>query len=315
MSTEGRADFTAGFESDDVGTAQGAADVLLLDNELIEPGAAHAVEPMGFIGKADPFIRIAPAQGRSPRTVTSASGERQFEIAKPAARDEGHVPVQVSEVMSDSWQSHHPIRTFELEVELEDARSQAAAARLSEERSKVALYRAVSSAYDFSLLAAAAPDDFAAVLAKGGIIPQQRAPMVAVVKLVFGGGYDKTRLSEYAAALELAHRRSLPKGGLLDFLLTEPGGLKGVVALERALRKGAPMLQRHERTSPRAAIVRALRAMPTRTLDDFVATDDEFTLMLVRRMSDGALVCVDQVPRNVAFLEKAASEILAQAKT
>lgn len=319
MDSESKAGFSSIPASAGAETLGDARDVLLLDTELIEPGAASAPsglsQPSQAIpahAKSDPFIRIAPVQGRATRLAAATADKPRFQPAPVAtrAREAEEAPVGMPEVVTGSWHSTISLRAFELEAQLEDALSLAAAARLSEERSNIALYRAISSAYDFSLVAASAPDEFAGVLSKAGIIPQQRAPMTAVVKLVFGPGYDKTRLSEYAAALELAHRRNLPKGGLLDCLLGEPGGLKGVVALERSLRKGKSTEPVHDRTSPRTSIVRALRAMPTRSLGDFAATGDEFALVLVRRMPDGSLACVDLVPRNIALLEKAANEVI-----
>ena len=54
--------------------------------------------------------------------------------------------------------------------------------------------------------------------------------------LVFGSGYDKTRLTEYAAALSHAHRLELERGALAGYLADADGGLKGVVNAERRLR-------------------------------------------------------------------------------
>ena len=67
---------------------------------------------------------------------------------------------------------------------------------------------------------------------------QARAPMTPVAKLVFGADYDKTRLTEFAAVLSHARapRRSAA-GGLAAFLEAVEGGIKGVVAAERALRR------------------------------------------------------------------------------
>ena len=56
------------------------------------------------------------------------------------------------------------------------------------------------------------------MLADAGIKAQARAPMTAVAKLVFGVGCDKTRLTEFAAALQWGHRQNLPLGG---FTLTD----------------------------------------------------------------------------------------------
>ena len=83
------------------------------------------------------------------------------------------------------------------------------------QRSRAALYRALGQAYDFALAAEAAPDDYAELLDDAGLKAQARAPMTPVVKLVFGAGYDKTRLTEFAAALCLgaARRRRRRRAG------------------------------------------------------------------------------------------------------
>jgi hypothetical protein len=60
-----------------------------------------------------------------------------------------------------------------------------------------------------------------------------------VVKLVFGTGYDKTRLTEFAAALSWARRHDLATGNLAAALEGFQGGLKAVVAAERAERRPA----------------------------------------------------------------------------
>jgi hypothetical protein len=56
--------------------------------------------------------------------------------------------------------------------------------------------------------------DYAEILEDAGIKAQARAPMTPVAKLVFGAGYDKTRLTEFAAALSFARRQALPSGGM-----------------------------------------------------------------------------------------------------
>jgi len=89
------------------------------------------------------------------------------------------------------------------------ARELARTADVTEDRSRSALYLAVSRAYDFSLAAREAPEDYAELIAESGLAVQDRAPMTPVVKLVFGHDYDKTRLTEYAAVLTHAHRLGL----------------------------------------------------------------------------------------------------------
>ena len=68
------------------------------------------------------------------------------------------------------------------------------------------------------------------ILEDAGLKRQARAPMTPIVKLIFGSGYDKTRLTEYASALSHAQRIGLGRGALAGYLAAAPGGLKGVVS-------------------------------------------------------------------------------------
>ena len=61
-----------------------------------------------------------------------------------------------------------------------------------------------------------APDDYAELLDDAGLKAQARAPMTPVVKLVFGVHYDKTRLTEFAAALSWARREGVAAGALAE---------------------------------------------------------------------------------------------------
>ena len=61
-------------------------------------------------------------------------------------------------------------------------------------------------------------EGYAELLEDAGLKAQARAPMTPVVKLVFGSGYDKGRLTEYAAALSWARRQDLPAGALRERL-------------------------------------------------------------------------------------------------
>ncbi|ANU06824.1 hypothetical protein [Paraurantiacibacter namhicola] len=189
------------------------------------------------------------------------------------------------------------------------ARECAAEARSSEDRTRSALYEAVGRAYDFSLAAAEEPEDFAELVADSGLAVQDRAPMTPVVKLVFGADYDKTRLTEYAAVLSHAHRLEMPRGKLADFLREADGGLKGVVQAERRLRReesGETALTADE---AREALFEQLRAMPPQGFDALDGEGEEFALLMVRRLEDGRVVLLGEVPEDAALVERAARKI------
>jgi hypothetical protein len=191
---------------------------------------------------------------------------------------------------------------------LASARELAEAAQGAEDRSRLALYAAIGRAHDFALAAQDQPDDLAELIADAGLVMQERAPLIPVVKLVFGAHYDKTRLTEYATALGHARRIGLGAGALADFLADAPGGLKGVVQLERRLKRAesGPAAQ----LPAREAIANRLRALPTRPLDELADGEAEFTLVLARRTPEGDVVLVGEVNEDEALFERAAKRLL-----
>lgn len=193
---------------------------------------------------------------------------------------------------------------------LASARELAEVALGSEDRTRSALYAAIGRAYDFSLAAAEAPDEFAELIADSGLVVQDRAQMTPVVKLVFGAEYDKTRLAEYAAALSHGHRLGVAKGGLGRFLAEAPGGLKGVVGEERRIKREESGKAAVRRDTPREALAKKLRKLDHAPLGAVAAEGSEFTLLVARRLPTGEVVLLGEVADDVALLERAARKLL-----
>jgi hypothetical protein len=178
------------------------------------------------------------------------------------------------------------------------ARESAEVCKQADGRSRVALYRALAMAYDFAVASKRVPDEFAEILEDAGVKAQARAPMTPVVKLVFGIDYDKTRLTEFAAALSHAERCAVDFGGFQQFLEHAEGGLKGLVAAERkARRPDRPAEDKVElgRSRLRTAQALALADLPT---------NQEFALVVTRRNADGVHEVVALVS-DEAMLERA----------
>ncbi|MGN6848362.1 MAG: PAS domain-containing protein [Sphingomicrobium sp.] len=161
------------------------------------------------------------------------------------------------------------------------ARETAESVKAGEGRTRAALYRALSLAYDFALAAQAVPDEYAELLEESGVKAQARAPMTPIVKLVFGIDYDKARLTEFAAALSFAQRQQVEHGAFEDFISKQPGGLKALVAAERQARRP----EQKADTKTEAARER-LRSVAPMTLAD-VPADEEFAVVVTRRGADG----------------------------
>jgi hypothetical protein len=161
------------------------------------------------------------------------------------------------------------------------ARETAESVKAGEGRTRAALYEALSLAYDFAVAAEENPDDYAELLEESGVKAQARAPMTPIVKLVFGIDYDKARLTEFAAALSYAQRQCIQLGGFQDFIEKQHGGLKALVAAERAARRPEPK----EDTKGQLARARLRTARPISLAE--VPADQEFAVVLTRVGADG----------------------------
>jgi hypothetical protein len=178
------------------------------------------------------------------------------------------------------------------------ARETAESVKAGEGRTRAALYKALSLAYDFAVAAQATPDEYAELLEESGVKAQARAPMTPIVKLVFGIDYDKARLTEFAAALSYAQRRDVQTGEFQGFIEKQPGGLKALVAAERQARRP------DNQPDNKGEVARArLRSAPAISLADFPA-DEEFALVVTRRRADGTHEPVAIVD-DEALLERA----------
>lgn len=180
------------------------------------------------------------------------------------------------------------------------ARDIAEAARQEDARCRETLYKAIGRAYDFSIIAEKNRADFDDLLADSGLKAQERAPMTPIVKLVFGANYDKTRLTEFAAALTYGHRNAVPLGDLAELISKYDGGLKGIVAAERRARKVLSGGHVSLRADPRDKF----RAAPARDLSEFAGEGDEFIILVGRRESDGRVVIVTAADGGRALTEK-----------
>ena len=126
--------------------------------------------------------------------------------------------------------------------------------------------------------------------------------MTPIAKLVFGVDYDKTRLTEFACALSFAKREHIAAGTFADFLKGHKGGLKAVVAEERAARRPASKPDKLEEARE------TLRNAPVQAyveLDEDGESDAEFALLMARRLPDGRLAIIGAVPEDAALTAKA----------
>ncbi len=182
------------------------------------------------------------------------------------------------------------------------ARSSAEVASHSDARSRVALYRALGQAYDFALTAQDRPEEYQELMAESNLVAQPRAPMTPVVKLVFGIGYDKTRLAEYALALTHGMRANVARGGLQAFVETYAGGLKAILRTERDLRRPAKADTAENRVFDRA------RSISPKGIVEMQG-DEEFVVLVARRIDGEHVAVLGQVASDSKYIERALKKL------
>jgi hypothetical protein len=214
------------------------------------------------------------------------------------ALDETPITVDDSGDQDNESFAFEPDGTEGLADWLAAARESVDVFKRADSRSRAALYRALGLAYDFALVADARPDDYATLLEDTGLVAQERAPMTPIAKLVFGVDYDKTRLTEFAAALTFARREGIAAGGFASLLESYKGGLKGVVAAERATRRPATAVAR---VSP--ARERARKLEPQAILN--YAGDEEFVVIVARRLDAEHVAVLGVATGDDALIDKA----------
>lgn len=170
--------------------------------------------------------------------------------------------------------------------------------------SRQGLYSALAQTYAFHLDASRDPVAYRKYLRGEGLRQQKRAPFTPALKLTFGKSYDKTRITEYAAALSYAARNEVSPERFVDFLTHVPGGIKGCVQSERVQRRGG--------TSVKASEENLLQIMRERLACDVsdIQLSEEFGLALVRRTQAGGTEIVAPVKAKRHQVLQAAREIL-----
>ena len=263
--------------------------VALQPIEEVEPEASpdDFAEPLELTDMVAPApvaddVEAAPAEPETPPV--------HFAWEDGPLHDDAETEIEVPEIVLDD--------NAGLADRLCAARETAESVKAGEGRTRSALYKALSLAYDFAIAAQQSPEDYAELLEESGVKGQARAPMTPIVKLVFGIDYDKARLTEFAAALSYAQRQEIALGAFQDFIEKQSGGLKALVAAERQARRPEPKAD----TKTEAARAKLRTAAPISLAD--VPAAEEFAVVVTRRNADGTHVPV-AIVEDEALVERA----------
>jgi hypothetical protein len=191
-------------------------------------GIAHIMGVINWKELADPsLIRAIENAGLDPLPDSPPQSEWADGPAMAQLFDRGSVPFAEFNLGSCPSVEWTPADW------LASARELAQSAVASQDRSRAALYAAISRAWDFALAAEAE----AQINAPSGSAVQAGGSLMSLVKQAFGVDCGRTRLTQYAMALAFARREGVGTGALADLLAATPGGLKGLISQERKLRR------------------------------------------------------------------------------
>lgn len=267
------------------------------------------------LGMEDDFLDM---QGLEADLIASNAAEEALEDTyDPASDDLGVEDIPVSDDLDDpALETLPPVLDGDDELFDMLAQCQTKAADLArfDSRSRAALYETLSLGYDFHLVSQRRQEAYQDLLEKTGISVQTRAPVTPIVKLIFGQAYDKTRVTEYAAALGYADREGVPQGEFQAFVESFEGGIKAMVKAERAARNSARGNHVIDQLEAAKTTLRSRPALMTLDADAVSAGgDDEFVLMVARRDASGGYAVLDAVKTGKSTLEAALKKV-AQSK-
>ncbi|MFM2099129.1 MAG: hypothetical protein RLZZ366_668 [Pseudomonadota bacterium] len=256
----------------------------------------------GIVDEVERALQASPKRNDAPVAVWAdgPSSQSNAEIINPRAG-----VLSIGEDDADEL----PLAGFEADGSealgdwLAAARDSAAVAVQAESRGHIALYRALSQAYDFALVADARPEEYLELLSDSGIVGQERAPMTPIVKLVFGVGYDKTRLAEYGIALAHGRRQDVAQGGFQHFIESHVGGLKGIVQAERSARR--PIAKAVKPVRDFRDTARSIE--PTAIIP--LIGEEEFVVLVARRVDGGHVAVIGAAAQDDAMLQKALRQL------
>ncbi|HSR72828.1 MAG TPA: PAS domain-containing protein [Kiloniellales bacterium] len=204
---------------------------------------------------------------------------------------------------------------------LKECQAVAQLVAVAEAKSRKALYMALARAYAFYFEANRDPAGYRRLCTEAGIEVSPRAPMTALIKLIFGRETEKTRVSEYATCLTHALRMKRTPEDFVEFVESIDGGIKGCVKAERTARRRAHRRQdAAKRAARETAVAESLRSLASLVeVPDETAGSEEFVLLLGRRTGTDShrvqVLCVlEEGPATVQpVLQRAARRIAKRA--
>lgn len=191
----------------------------------------------------------------------------------------------VTKNVPESKQKKTPVLQHEdnkLESLLERCRDLVSGEAAGRNRSRKSLYQSLGGVLDFYNICGDFPEEYRQLLQNNKLKMQARAPFTPLLKLCFGKEYDKTRLTEYAAALTLAREGGETGETLESFLSQFPGGIKGCVRTLRQKKRGLAPNKDVDHKNFRAQLLE-MPAFEKLKSPVPLESEDDFCLILARK--------------------------------
>ncbi len=211
--------------------------------------------------------------------TTSPTAPETIGVAAPRA--DLLIVAELKQSAGQTIDTRHPTATSKdhLARGLRECQGLALACQSHEQRSRTALYETLERAYQFHFEAISDLDAYNSLCASQDIKTTTRAPFTALVKLIFGKDFDKTRISEYAACLSYAKRLDRKPGTLRELIESTDGGLKGCIKAERFARRGETKAKKDGLASAKD-VLRNLE--PIAEISAQAGAQEDFLLLLAR---------------------------------
>lgn len=176
----------------------------------------------------------------------------------------------------------------------------AASARICAVSTVKSLPSPVRRAYAPPISAPELPKEFSAIIAEAGQVIHD-----------LSRSDNKSRVTEYAAVLTLAHRAYSRRENLADYLKEADHVIKSLTGQGQMLRQ----LESEETATkadadPHSALAKQLRTLPPTPVADLPCGGEEFSLVLTRMLPDGEVVLLGQIPHDRPLIERAAQKLI-----
>jgi len=253
-------------------------------------------------------------------TILPEESETVTEIedtAEPLAEDT--LKLELEEFPEPQPENVEPLTSAQLEANLRQIIGYINKEDANHNRSRDSLYNILEAIYGFHQTCIQSPNAFTNIVKQHGLKAQKRAPFTPALKMCLGKDYDKTRLTEYAAALGLAQHMNVEISEFQSFIKGFPYGIKGCVKEMRSIKKtGVMSMPVVSKGSSLENAKETLRDMPTIgsvKLQKIIlgGNTNEFCLLLAKRnghyidilkVLDEETTKIEPIIKQTAFIQE-----------